>query len=52
MQVVYVAREGVDDPHGVQVGEGALATAESARQQLDDALKVERCTTWRSALRL
>ena len=42
VQAVDVPRHGVDHPHAVQVGEGPLAPAQSAGQQLDDAPDVRR----------
>lgn len=37
VEAVDVPRHCVDHPHAVQVGEGPLAPAQSAGQQLDDA---------------
>lgn len=39
MQAAHLPRHTVDHPHGVEVGEGPLAAAQPAGQQLDDALR-------------
>ena len=39
VEALDVSSQGVDHPHGVEVGEGALAPAQPTSPQLDDALE-------------
>ena len=38
VEALDVASQGVDHPHGVEVGEGPLPPAQSTREQLDNSL--------------
>ena len=38
VEALDVSRQGVDHPHGVEVGEGSLSPSQSACEQLDNSL--------------